>query len=136
MTVSAAELASRTGPRYRALADCLEGAIKGARLQPGERLPAQRDLAYDLDVTVGTVGRAYALLLKRGLVRGEVGRGTYVLDPGKRSTWPLPLSGPTAEHDLAVNRPVAVPSQSSFFSLGSIMSMVRVPSVYWSIRVS
>ncbi len=126
MTVSAAELASNAGPRYRALADCLEGAIKTARLKPGERLPAQRDLAYDLEVTVGTVGRAYALLLKRGLVKGEVGRGTFVLDPGRGTTIPEPRhlsiwGGPRPLHDLAVNRPVAVPVQAEVFrTLGEI----------------
>jgi DNA-binding transcriptional MocR family regulator len=115
--IDTADLAGRPGPRYRALADCLERAIQETRLKPGERLPPQRDLAYDLDVTVGTVGRAYSLLLKRGLVRGEVGRGTYVLDPGKKSSWPVPLAGPTAEHDLAVNRPVAVPAEAQVFRI-------------------
>ena len=122
MAVSAAELASRSGPRYRALADCLAGAIEDARLKPGERLPAQRDLAYDLDVTVGTVGRAYAVLLKRGLVKGEVGRGTFVLDPNRGTTIPEPRhlsiwGGPRPAHDLAVNRPVPVPIQAQVFRI-------------------
>ena len=122
MTVSAAELASRPGPRYQALADCLAGAIEDARLKPGERLPAQRDLAYDLDVTVGTVGRAYAVLLKRGLVKGEVGRGTFVLDPDRGTTIPEPQhlsiwGAPRPAHDLAVNRPVPVPAQAEVFRI-------------------
>ncbi len=117
MTIAAADLASRPGPRYRALADCLEAAIQEQRLGPGERLPPQRDLAYALDVTVGTVGRAYTLLLQRGLVKGEVGRGTFVLDPGDRASWPVPLAGPSLEHDLAVNRPVAVPAEAHVFRL-------------------
>ena len=53
--------------------------IGAGRLAPDERLPPQRDLAFRLAVTVGTVGRAYDLLAQRGLVRGEVGRGTFVL---------------------------------------------------------
>ena len=36
------------------------------------------DLAYDLKVTIGTITRAYAVLRERGLVAGEIGRGTYV----------------------------------------------------------
>jgi DNA-binding transcriptional MocR family regulator len=123
MSVSPSDLASRPGPRYRALADCLEASIRSAALQPGDRLPPQRDLAYDLSVTVGTVGRAYGLLLQRGLVRGEVGRGTYVLEPGDRPAMPAPLAAPTPAHDLAVNRPVAVPAQSEVFRiLGEIAS--------------
>jgi len=40
-------------------------------------LPTQRELATRLGVTVTTVTRAYAEADRRGLVRGEVGRGTY-----------------------------------------------------------
>src|SRR5918993_1856667 len=79
MTIQRAELAGRPGPTYRALADALADAIGDGRLPEGERLPPQRDLAFRLAVTVGTVGRAYELLAQRGLTRGEVGRGTYVL---------------------------------------------------------
>ncbi|ARO24269.1 transcriptional regulator/aminotransferase domain-containing protein [Rhizobium sp. TAL182] len=43
-------------------------------------MPPQRNLAYDIGVTIGTIGRAYALVHERGLVAGEVGRGTYVLN--------------------------------------------------------
>ena len=117
MTVTATDLASRPGPRYRALADCFEAAIRNAALNPGDRLPPQRDLAYDLAVTVGTVGRAYGLLLQRGLVRGEVGRGTYVLEPGDRSAMPAPIAARGAAHDLAVNRPVAVPADAEVFRI-------------------
>lgn len=69
----------RPGPRYRVLADLISEAIADGRLSPGERLPALRDIAYELGVTVGTVARAYALAASRGLLAGEVGRGTYVL---------------------------------------------------------
>lgn len=67
------------GPRYRALVEALAQDIAEGRLPAGTRLPPQRDLAYRLGVTVGTVSRAYALAAQRGLVSGEVGRGTFVL---------------------------------------------------------
>lgn len=66
------------GPIYVRLADRLESDITNGALPPGTKLPPQRDLAYDLGVTIGTIGRAYALARKRGLIAGEVGRGTYV----------------------------------------------------------
>ena len=53
--------------------------LRKARLPTGTKLPPQRDLAFDIGVTIGTVGRAYALVRERGLVSGEVGRGTFVL---------------------------------------------------------
>jgi DNA-binding transcriptional MocR family regulator len=80
MTIDPQDLAALPGPRYRALADALAHAIRGGRLRSGTKLPTQRDLAYRLDVTVGTVGRAYALVEQRGLISCEVGRGSYVRD--------------------------------------------------------
>jgi DNA-binding transcriptional MocR family regulator len=66
------------GPLYVRIADDAESAIKSGALPHGAKLPPQRDLAYDVGVTIGTISRAYALLRERGLVSGEVGRGTYV----------------------------------------------------------
>ncbi|MGL3605555.1 PLP-dependent aminotransferase family protein [Rhizobium sp. G187] len=71
-------LDSRSGPLYLRIADDAESAIKSGVLPHGTKLPPQRDLAYDVGVTIGTISRAYALLRERGLVTGEVGRGTYV----------------------------------------------------------
>src|SRR5438876_10516528 len=67
-----------SGPRYRAIAEALAADIRGGRLPPGSRLPTHRDLAYRLHVTVGTVSRAYAEAERRGLIGGEIGRGTFV----------------------------------------------------------
>lgn len=72
------DLNSGSGPLYVRLADRAESDIMSGALRAGQKLPPQRDLAYDIGVTIGTVGRAYSLLRERGLVSGEVGRGTYV----------------------------------------------------------
>jgi DNA-binding transcriptional MocR family regulator len=76
------DIESRQGPLYVRIADCAEADIKTGKLVADTKLPPQRDLAYDLGVTIGTITRAYALLRERGLVSGEVGRGTYV-QPGR-----------------------------------------------------
>src|SRR3546814_1995987 len=47
-------------------------------LPPGAKLPPQRNLAWKLGVTVGTVSRGYMLAEQKGLLSGEVGRGTFV----------------------------------------------------------
>lgn len=73
------DLSSGSGPLYQRLADSIESDIDKGVIDSGAKLPPQRDLAYDIGTTVGTVGRAYQLLRERGLVSGEVGRGTYVL---------------------------------------------------------
>lgn len=71
-------LSDGNGPLYMRLADHIETAISNGELASGTKLPPQRNLAYDLGVTIGTVSRAYSLVHERGLVSGEVGRGTYV----------------------------------------------------------
>ncbi|MBX3598805.1 MAG: PLP-dependent aminotransferase family protein [Rhizobiaceae bacterium] len=79
------DLSEGVGPLYQRLADRIESDIDAGAIPAGSKLPPQRDLAYDIGTTVGTVGRAYALLRERGLVSGEVGRGTYVLAASEKA---------------------------------------------------
>jgi DNA-binding transcriptional MocR family regulator len=65
-------------PKYQALVDAIDRDIDAGRLPPGTRLPTQRQLATRLGVAIGTVSRAYAMAEERGLLSGEVGRGTFV----------------------------------------------------------
>ena len=65
-------------PIYLAIADAMANDIKVGLLRPGTKLPPHRDLAWRLKVTVGTVTRAYREAEIRGLLSGEVGRGSYV----------------------------------------------------------
>lgn len=67
-----------TLPLYREIAKLLEQAIRDGSLQPGDKLPPQRELADFLDVNLATVARAFQLCKSRGLIGGEIGRGTYV----------------------------------------------------------
>jgi DNA-binding transcriptional MocR family regulator len=86
---------SVTGPRYRAIVEALAADITGGRVRSGDRLPPQRELADRLGVTVTTVTRAYAEAARRGLVEGEVGRGTFVraaLDAAADPQSPIDLS--------------------------------------------
>ncbi len=69
------------GPIYVRLADAIETDIESGTLAPGSKLPPHRNLAFDIGVTVGTVSRAYAVARERGLVTGEVGRGTFIKNP-------------------------------------------------------
>ena len=71
-------IGEREGPLYRELANAIGLAIEEGSLRPGERLPTQRDLADSLGIALTTVTRGYGEAERRGLVRGEVGRGTYV----------------------------------------------------------
>ena len=61
------------------LVQAIEKAIADQVLAVGERLPPQRILAYKLGVNPTTVSRAYRRAAEKGLVGGQIGRGTYVL---------------------------------------------------------
>ena len=78
MTIWSPRIEGRKGPRYLAIVESLAEDFATGELHAGFRLPTHRDLAESLGVTVGTVSRAYAEAARRGLVSGEVGRGTFV----------------------------------------------------------
>ena len=105
MTIWTPDLRGREGPRYLAIADALADDVGGGRLAAGVRLPTHRDLADALGVTVGTISRAYREARARGLVVGEVGRGTFVRggDRVERPGLPIPDSLPEGVIDLSLN---------------------------------
>ena len=69
---------SRRRPIYRRLVELVAQAIGDGRVPAGAHLPAERDLAGALHVSRTTIVSAYRELEARGLVRGYVGRGTFV----------------------------------------------------------
>ncbi|MEM9760442.1 MAG: PLP-dependent aminotransferase family protein [Pseudomonadota bacterium] len=60
------------------IADHLAQRIASGELPLGTRLPPQRRFAVEEGIAVSTASRVYEELKRRGLVSGEVGRGTYV----------------------------------------------------------
>ena len=56
----------------------IEYAVACGDLEPGQRLPAMRDLAMELGVSPVTVAGVYQSLGRKGLVVSRVGDGTYV----------------------------------------------------------
>src|SRR5467141_3482447 len=97
-------LASLPGPRYLAFVLALEADIAAGRVKPGMRLLPQRDMAQRLELSVGTISRAYAEAEARGLISGEVGRGTFV----QRRRLPASAKGNAQSTiNLALNVPPA-----------------------------
>ncbi|MBI5283396.1 MAG: PLP-dependent aminotransferase family protein [Candidatus Solibacter usitatus] len=75
---------SSTEPIYRQLHAYIRQEILSGRLAPGERIPPTRELAGQLGLNRATVASAYELLEQEGLIRGHVGRGSFVAGPGFR----------------------------------------------------
>lgn len=78
MTIWIPELSRYGGARYLAIVEAIAEDIERGRLRPGAQMPTHRELASKINVTIGTVTRAYAEAARRGLLVGETGRGTFV----------------------------------------------------------
>ena len=68
---------------YVQVADHITARIESGELQPGTRLPPERELAKAYGVAYDTVRRAAELLRERGLIVTVHGRGTFVAEPYK-----------------------------------------------------
>ena len=103
-----------SAPKYRAIADAIAEAVGAGELKPGSQLPPQRQLAWKLGVTIGTVGRAYDLAQQRGFLAGEVGRGTFVQIPAPERQPALSRESIGNLIDLSLNQPVRGPKRDVF----------------------
>jgi DNA-binding transcriptional MocR family regulator len=96
----------------------LDHDIQNGILKPGTRLLPQRDMANQLGLSVGTVSRAYAEAEARGLISGEVGRGTFVQ---RRRLPPSAKGSAQATINLALNVP---PSTGEDELIASVLSEI------------
>jgi GntR family transcriptional regulator len=71
------------GPAHTQIEDALERAIERGRLAPGDRLPAERELAERYGVSRMTLRQALGALEQRGRLVRSKGRygGTFVAEP-------------------------------------------------------
>lgn len=109
MTIWREAIERSVGPRYLAVADAIAENIKNGQLRPGDRLPAQRDLAGDLGVSLNTITRAYAEATRWGFLEGEVGRGTFVRSaapPESDSFRAAMIRDRTGPIDFSLNLPI------------------------------
>src|SRR3954463_12470177 len=93
----------RTRPVYRQIVGLLADAIGRRTLPAGHRLPPERDLAAALTLSRATVVAAYRELEARGLVRGYVGRGTFVSAAPDAASAPFAWRGKIAASALQAN---------------------------------
>lgn len=129
------DLTQYPGPKYLGLSRALRDAIRSGELPAGSQLPTVRDLAWRLQLTPGTVARAYQLATQEGLLAATVGRGTFVAAQSPRlgPTQPLYLErvtgGSTGLVDL---RPPQVPEvgQAEAFR-AALIAMAEGVSTGW-----
>lgn len=105
-------------PIYRQLHEQLRSAILGGRMVRGERIPPTRELAQSIGLNRATVTAAFDVLESEGLIRREVGRGSFVEGPGeenRRVDWTaLPPAEETPAATAAVSFSASRPSEIMF----------------------
>jgi len=77
---SAPQFVNRSVPLYYQLANVLTEKILSRELHAGDRLPTEVELVEQYGISRITVRQALRLLEEEGLIRREVGRGTFVTD--------------------------------------------------------
>ncbi len=65
---------------YEQIAQHVEELVSAGKLQRGDKLPPERELAERLGVARGVVREAVTLLAARGLVTVKPGRGTFIAE--------------------------------------------------------
>lgn len=118
--------ANSSVPLYRQLYAGLRDAIQTGLLRQGDRIPATRELAQLAGVNRATVAAAYELLETEGLIRGHVGRGSFVLGSNDVTR--------TREADLisfATSRPAEqlFPMQSFRATVNDVLADARLSSI-------
>ncbi len=73
-------------PIYVQIAELLIRDIAAGRLIDGERLPPERDMAAELQVSVGTLRKSLAELEKKGMLERVQGSGNYVRETGTQNS--------------------------------------------------
>jgi len=116
---------------YLKLADAVAAEIASGALKPGDRLPPQRSFAYERQIAVSTASRVYTELLRRGLVVGEVGRGTFVSGEARHGI-AAPPEPRGARIDLEFNYP-QLPAQSAMI-IKSLQGLSRPEALDVALR--
>src|ERR1700679_103145 len=76
---------SSATPLYRQLHEQIRSAIVAGRMARGERIPPTRELAQSIGLNRATITAAFDVLESEGLIRREVGRGSFVEGPSEGS---------------------------------------------------
>ena len=124
MTIWTPKLDDTVPTRYEQIAHAIERDIASGLLKPGTKLPTQRALAKQLNVTVATCGRGYALAAARGLTTLEVGRGSFVAFPAEvPGGEPTPTAGLVT--DLGINLPPRIHERDIYSKVLQLLSVTR-----------
>jgi GntR family transcriptional regulator, transcriptional repressor for pyruvate dehydrogenase complex len=95
LTVDRKSLPERVAARLHEL-------IRNGTYPSGSKLPHQRDLAADFDVSTAVIRESLALLTAGGVIRTRSGQGTFVADASEAMLrYPIWVGGPAGPDEIA-----------------------------------
>ncbi len=68
-------------PLYYQLAEHIREQIQAGELRPGDRIPSERELSEQAEISRMTVRQALAFLVREGILMARPGVGTFVAEP-------------------------------------------------------
>ncbi|UWR02412.1 GntR family transcriptional regulator [Ruegeria conchae] len=118
-------------PIYVQISELLIRDIAAGRLIDGERLPPERDMASNLNVSVGTLRKSLAELAKKGMLERIQGSGNYIRETGTQNSvyamfrLELPEGGGLPRADILSVDHLQKPADLPEFGLSDHGSRVR-----------
>jgi GntR family transcriptional regulator len=94
-------------PLYSIVASQAEALISSGTWQEGDRLPPERQLCRDFDVSRSTLRQALGELEERGLITRHQGRGTFISRPRLQ----LPITGVFSIRDALEAKGIVMTTQ-------------------------
>ncbi|HHY2674654.1 PLP-dependent aminotransferase family protein [Bacillus cereus group sp. BceL062] len=94
-------------PKYRQIIDCMKEKIENGEWPIGSKIPSQRQLAKLFHVNRSTVITALEELMADGLIQGQIGAGTIVMN----NTWSLLATNPPPNWSEYVKAGIHKPSK-------------------------
>ncbi len=92
---------------YRIIADQIAGRIRAGDFLPGARIPAERELAEQLQVSRASIREALIALEIEGYVEVRVGTGVFVAQPKDQDFLPATRhKPPTTQRDMEVTHDI------------------------------
>ncbi|MEE9454154.1 MAG: PLP-dependent aminotransferase family protein [Paracoccaceae bacterium] len=121
--------------KYRALLDAIHNALNTGQISHGDRLLPVREMAWRLQVTPGTVARAYQLGIDEELLEAHVGRGTFIRTPKPETARKTTVFGEThVSPDIIDLRNAAVPDFGQDEILDDLSKQIEIGGEHSMVR--
>jgi GntR family transcriptional regulator of abcA and norABC len=113
---------NKQSPKYQQIVDYIKDKIANGEWPIGSKIPSQRKLAKVFEVNRSTVITALEELMAEGLIEGEMGKGTIVIN----NTWTLLATNPPPDWNEHVKSGLYKPSKATVQEINQAESNTKL----------